>query len=451
MRITIVDRRGVAATLTALSVMVLTFVGAFTWLQYRMIDVHQRQILQSMQQELVLRQEYEKAAGREATANGIEIRNRVGTDGRYFALFTSAQQPVVGSLSKIPSGSRVFESPFKPYSVELPDGTQAHVSRIQNDDGSIFVLVQTDQDQREIAQSLGRAAGATTLLVILIGVITASFLNRYMLDHIRSLAMTARQIMRGQMTARAPARQRLDAMGALTATFNEMLDQNESLVTGMRTVTESLAHDLRSPLMRVGRSIAAAREADDDAVRVQLLTDAENASTRALQTFNALVDLARAEAGLSRDSMEKLDLASIATDVAELFEPLADERGQRLERAIDSVKVFGHSQIVKQALGNLLENAIKFSPPGSTLRLTVKPSGERAGAELIVEDSGPGIPEHAREQAVRPFVRLESSARQPGAGLGLAIAAAVARLHQGKLILENANPGLRVRLQFGCQ
>lgn len=451
MRIAIVDRRGVTATLIALAVMVLTFVAAFTWLQYRMMDVHTRQVFQSMRQELVLRQQYERAAGREAVVSGIEIRNRVVSDGRYFALFTPDRRPLAGSLSRIPGGSRVFESPFEPYSVGLSDGTQVHVSRVRNEDGSIFVMVQADRDQREIAQYLGRTAAVTTLIVILIGVVTGYLLNKYILDHVRGLARTARQIMRGQMTARAPTRQRLDEMGALTTTFNDMLDQNESLVTGMRTVTESLAHDLRSPLMRVGRSIAAARQASSDTIREQLLSDAETDATRALQTFNALVDLARAEAGLSRESMEKLDLGTLATDVAELFEPLADERGQRLERSISSAAVFGHPQILKQALGNLLENAIKYSPSGSTLRLAVKPHREGGSAEIVVEDSGPGIPENAREQALRPFVRLESQNLQPGAGLGLAIAAAVARLHRGKLILENADPGLRVRLQLGHQ
>jgi signal transduction histidine kinase len=451
MRLTIVDRRGLIATLVALGVMVLSFVAAFTWLQYRMMDVHSRQILQSMRQELLLRQQYERSVGRQALVAGIDLRNRVVSDGRYFALFTSDRQPVVGSLSAIPGGERVFESRFAPYTVDSDNGIKYYVASMRNEDGSIFVMVQGDKDQREIALSLGRAAAVNTFMVILIGVIAAYVLNRYMLDHVRGLAMTAQQIMRGQMAARAPARRRLDAMGALTTTFNDMLDQNESLVTGMRTVTESLAHDLRSPLMRVSRSIAAARQTDSDVVREQLLNDAETDATRALQTFNSLIDLARAEAGLSRDSMEKLDLGSLATDVAELFEPLAEERGQRLERHISPIGIFGHPQILKQALGNLLENAIKYSPAGSTLRLAVKPSPESGAAEIVVEDSGPGIPENAHEQAVRPFVRLESPVRQPGAGLGLAIAAAVARLHRGKLILENADPGLRVRLQFGHQ
>lgn len=449
MRITVVDRRGVTATLIALGVMVLTFVAAFSWLQYRMMDVHNRQVFQSMRQELVLRQEYERAAGRESLVAGTIFRNRIVENEQYFALFTADRQPVVGSLARIPGGERIFDTPFVPYTVESSDDTRSHVSVLKNDDGSIFVMVKTDRDQIEIARSLGRAAALTTLMVILVGVVTGYLLNKYMLEHIRSLAGTARQIMRGQVTARVPARKRLDAMGSLTATFNEMLEQNESLVTGMRTVTESLAHDLRSPLMRVSRSIAAARDAQGETDRQQLLNDAEKNVTRALQTFNALVDLARAEAGLSRDSMEEVNLESLATDVSELFEPLADERGQRLELSMSPVKVFGHPQILKQALGNLLENAIKYSPVGSTLRLAVKSVPEGGTAEIVVEDSGPGIPENAREQALRPFVRLESPAFQPGTGLGLAIAAAVARLHRGKLILENADPGLRVRLQFG--
>jgi signal transduction histidine kinase len=361
---TVVDRRGVTATLIALGVMVLTFVAAFSWLQFRMMDVHSRQLLQSMRQELLLRQQYERSVGRDALVAGIALRNRVVADGRYFALFTADRQPIVGSLSDIPGGPRVFESRFVPYTLDSDDGIRFYVASLRNDDGSIFVMVQSDRDKKEIAQSLGRAAAITTFMIILIGGVTGYLLNKYMLDHVRGLARTARKIMKGQMTARAPERRRLDAMGALTVTFNEMLEQNESLVTGMRTVTESLAHDLRSPLMRVSRSIAAAREAQGEPDRQQLLIDAEKNVTRALQTFNALVDLARAEAGLSRDSMEEVNLESLATDVSELFEPLADERGQRLELSMSPVKVFGHPQILKQALGNLLENAIKYSPVG---------------------------------------------------------------------------------------
>jgi signal transduction histidine kinase len=137
----------------------------------------------------------------------------------------------------------------------------------------------------------------------------------------------------------------------------------------------------------------------------------------------------------------------LTTDLAEFFGPLAEERGQRLECRIDACQMVAHRQILAQAIGNLLENAIKYAPRGSRLELEVHKLGT-GGAEVLVRDEGPGIPEHAREQALRPFVRLEDAARQPGKGLGLAIAAAVARLHRGKLLLEGAEPGLRVRLQL---
>jgi signal transduction histidine kinase len=371
------------------------------------------------------------------------------TDYRHFALIGADGRALAGDLRRIPELPRVLASPTAMYRVNLDSGAALYVVSERLTDGTTFVVVQRSTDQIDLAKALGRAAVMTVLAVILIGVATGIVLNRYVLDHVSNLAATARQIMRGQMTARAPAQQRLDAMGALTATFNEMLDQNEALVTGMRTVTESLAHDLRTPLTRARRAIGAARTADSEAVREQLLNDAETELARALQTFNSLVDLARAEAGLSRDSMEELDLGALASDMAELLEPMAEERGQRLECSIAPVTVIGHRQILAQALGNLLENAIKYSPVGSELRLAVVPAGQDAGPEIIVQDSGPGIPANAREQAVRPFVRLESPARQPGSGLGLAIAAAVARLHRGRLVLENAEPGLRVRLQFG--
>ncbi|MCC6171211.1 MAG: HAMP domain-containing histidine kinase, partial [Gammaproteobacteria bacterium] len=263
------------------------------------------------------------------------------------------------------------------------------------------------------------------------------------------IAQAAREIMRGQMKARAPEGQRLDALGSLARVFNEMLDQNEALVTGMRTATESLAHDLRTPLMRLQRAIGAARDTTDAVQRDELLASAEAEAEHALRTFSALIDLARAEAGLSRDAMERTDLAALATDVADLFEPLAEERQQRLGRDIRPAVTLAHRQILFQALGNLLENAIKYSPAGTPLRLALEPATATRGPAFVITDAGPGIPVHAREQALRPFVRLETAGRKPGSGLGLAIAAAAARLHGGTLQLEDAGPGLRVRLQLG--
>jgi signal transduction histidine kinase len=443
----IFDRRAMLAGALALTAVVIAFVGAFLWLQTRMMAVHVRETYSLLDQDLSLRQRLGELLGRQTLTQTLEVRRAVLPEAPEFVLLDARGEALVGDLKTVPGGRAVLSAPDLRMQVAHEDGSRSYVVARRLDDGAALVISRRDNAAREMALSLGLAGLVATMVVVLVALLAGYVFNRFVLDHVSGLAAAARDIQRGQMAARAPARQRLDALGALTSTVNEMLDQNEALVGGMRTVTESLAHDLRAPLMRVGRAIGAARGAAEESVREVHLRDAETEAARALQTFNALVDLARAEAGLSRDAMEPVDVGALTTDLAEFFAPLAEERGQRLECRIDSCQVVAHRQILAQAIGNLLENAIKYAPRGSRLELEVHRLGA-AGAEVLVRDEGAGIPEHAREQALRPFVRLEGAARQPGKGLGLAIAAAVARLHRGKLLLEGADPGLRVRLQL---
>ena len=452
----IFDRRALVAGVLALTVMVVAFIGGYAWLQLRMLQLHDAEMLSGLERELAIREHFDRTAGRVELVRSVSFpadfalgSGKSAPSIRYRSLFASDGASIVGRLADIPDGRRFIESPGLQARFAVERGIDIYVASMRLADGAVLIIRQHDTSRREIARAIGRSALFGVLLVLLVGTVTIYALNRFVLEHVRNLGETARKIMRGQMTARAPTRRRLDALGTLTYTFNEMLDQNEALVSGMRTVTESLAHDLRTPLMRGRRAIAAARLADHEAAREILLKDAEAEVGRALQTFDSLVALARAEAGLSREAMEPLDLGAVATDMAELYEPLAEERGQRIERAIEPVTVIGHPQILKQAVGNLLENAIKYSPFGAALTVAVRTCSVAGGPEIVVQDSGPGIPVGAREQALRPFVRLENTARQAGSGMGLAIAAAVARLHRGKLILENAEPGLRVRLLLG--
>ena len=443
----IFDRRAMLAGALALTAVVIAFVGAFWWLQTRMMAVHVRETYSLLDQDLSLRQRLGELLGRQTLTQTLEVRRAVLPEAPEFVLLDARGEALVGDLKTVPGGRVVLSAPALRMQFAHEDGSRSYVVARRLDDGAALIISRRDNAAREMALSLGLAGLVATTVVILVALLAGWVFNRFVLDHVSGLAAAARDIQRGQMAARAPARQRLDALGALTSTVNEMLDQNEALVGGMRTVTESLAHDLRAPLMRVGRAIGAARGAAEESVREVHLRDAETEATRALQTFNALVDLARAEAGLSRDAMEPVDVGALTADLAEFFGPLAEERGQRLECRIDSCQVVAHRQILAQAIGNLLENAIKYAPRGSRLELEVHKLGT-GGAEVLVRDEGPGIPEHAREQALRPFVRLEGAAQQPGKGLGLAIAAAVARLHRGKLLLEGAEPGLRVRLQL---
>ncbi len=442
------DRRAFAAGLIALAVMVLTFVGAFMWVQHRVMQMHDEELRRTLVGELELRRQFDRSSGRQKLTDGLAWRSSIVDDTRYLVLIDRVGTPVVGNPAVLPKDSLQTVRQRGWFRVSEEAGPDVFVVGLTLDDGAMLLMSYRDPIRRDMARTLGRTAVFGILLIVSIGIATGLLLNSYALTQIRHIAHTARRIQRGQMAARAPVPQRVDAMGALARTLNEMLDQNEALVTGLRTITESLAHDLRTPMTRIRRSIDAARSASSEAERQAHLTEAEAGITRSLQVFNALVDLARAEAGLAYESMEVLDLGALATDLAELFEPLAEERGQKLECRIRPIMVTGHRQILSQAVGNLLENAIKYSPPGAVLSVSVETMDDGT-PEIVVQDRGPGIPVNAREQAVRPFVRLEGASGEFGSGLGLAIAAAVARLHRGKLVLESADPGLRVRLRFG--
>jgi signal transduction histidine kinase len=444
----VIDRRAFFAGLIALAVMVLTFVGAFMWVQHRVMHLHDEELRRTLLGELELRRQFDRTSGRAKLIDGLAWRSSIVDATRYLVLIDSTGKPAVGDPAMLPVESlqRIQKQGW--FRVSDEAGPDIFVVGLTLDDGAKLLMNYRDPIRRDMARTLGRTAVLGVLLIMGIGVATGLILNHYALTQIRNIAHTARRIQRGQMAARAPVSQRVDAMGALARTLNEMLDQNEALVTGLRTITESLAHDLRTPMMRIRRSIDSARSAASDAERQAHLNEAEAGIARSLQVFNALVDLARAEAGLAYESMEVLDLGTLATDLAELFEPLAEERGQKLERRVRPVMVTGHRQILSQAVGNLLENAIKYSPAGAVLSVSVETMDDGT-PEIVVQDRGPGIPVNAREQAVRPFVRLEGASGEFGSGLGLAIAAAVARLHRGKLVLESADPGLRVRLRFG--
>lgn len=444
----VIDRRAFIAGLVALGVMVLTFVGAFAWVQHRMLHLHDEELRSTLVGELELRRQFDRTSGRAKLVDGLAWRSAIVDETRYLVLIDADGRPAVGDPAMLPEGSvqQFLERGW--FRVSAGAGPDIFVVGLTLDDGAKLLMSYRDPVRRDMARTLGRTAVLGMLLILTIGIATGLILNHHALTQIRHIAHTARRIQRGQMTARAPVSQRVDAMGALARTLNEMLDQNEALVTGLRTVTESLAHDLRTPMMRIRRSIDSARSAASDAERQAHLDEAEAGIARSMQVFNALVDLARAEAGLAHESMEVLDLGTLTTDLAELFEPLAEERGQKLERRVRPVMVTGHRQILSQAVGNLLENAIKYSPVGAVLSVSVETT-EDGTPEIVVQDRGPGIPVNAREQAVRPFVRLEGASSEFGSGLGLAIAAAVARLHRGKLVLESADPGLRVRLRFG--
>ena len=210
------DRRALAASLFAIATMVVAFVLGFIWLQFRIMSVHDRELFQSLERAIVLTTRMDTPEDRVALAKSLSISNENIPDKRYFVLLGPNGSAIVGDLAKVPERQRALASDSAAYRVATGDGRDTYVRSTRLADGARFIVVQPDTARFEIAKALGRVAVGIIVFVILIGIATGFVLNRYIMGYVRGLADTARQIMRGQMAARAPAQQRLDAMGALT-------------------------------------------------------------------------------------------------------------------------------------------------------------------------------------------------------------------------------------------
>ncbi len=318
-----------------------------------------------------------------------------------------------------------------------------------------FLLVGRDVQERRIIESLITnalfwAIGLTAALGLAGGLV----MSRNMLARVDAINRISSGIMRGDLSQRLPIAGTGDELDQLARNLNAMLDQIEALMTGMRQVTDNVAHDLRSPLNRLRSrlEVTLLKDASPEEYRQALertIVEADNLLT----TFNALLMIARAEAGSLRESMNVIDPAAIVADATELYEPLAEESGLRLEVEVQTgLAVNGNRELLSQAVINLLDNAIKHGRPQAEgveplIAVSVKP--DAVGRVLIsVADHGAGIPQEERAHVLERFVRLESSRNTPGSGLGLSLVAAVVRLHGGQLALDDNNPGLRATISL---
>jgi signal transduction histidine kinase len=267
------------------------------------------------------------------------------------------------------------------------------------------------------------------------------------LRRVETINATSRKIMSGNLSERVPVTRRNDEFDGLANSLNRMLDRIEQLMQGMKEVTDNVAHDLKTPLTRLrNRAESALREGQGEGAQRQALETTIEESDRLIKTFNALLMIARAEAGTPSGALSELDLSAVVADVAELYGPLAEDEGLELVAEVaPGVKLNGNRELLGQALVNLVENALKYYEPveGKAGRITV--SLRQAGGRVLIEvaDNGRGIPDEDRPRVVERFVRLEKSRTMPGSGLGLSLVSAVARLHGGELRLEDNAPGVR--------
>ncbi|HEV7960553.1 MAG TPA: HAMP domain-containing sensor histidine kinase, partial [Rhizomicrobium sp.] len=315
--------------------------------------------------------------------------------------------------------------------------------------GNFDLLVAQDVHDRDVTQRMFSTTLPWTMgLILLFGLLGGALMSRNMLRRLDTINRASGEIMAGNMTRRVPVSGAQDEFDLLAENLNRMMDRIERLMKGLREVTDSVAHDLRTPLtrlrQRLEQSQARLSAAGSDTSEIEhAIADTD----QLIGTFNALLLIAETDAGTARGAMSPLDLASVARDVSELYEPLAEERNVSLTLATASVPMIeGVRSLVAQALANLVDNAIKYTPPGGQVAISISQSF--AGVDLAVADSGPGIPAHERSRVVERFVRLEASRNSPGTGLGLSLVAAVAHFHNAQLLLEDNAPGLKAILRF---
>jgi signal transduction histidine kinase len=322
--------------------------------------------------------------------------------------------------------------------------------------GGFRLIVGRDFEERDrLREILAKPARWAVVVLVLMGVAGGLFIARRVLKRIDGMTATSDRIMAGDLTGRLPVAGSGDEFDRLANSLNAMLERIEGLMTGVKNVSDNIAHDLKTPLTRLrNQAEEALRSAKSESDYRAALEATMEESDALIRTFDALLMITRAEAGEVRTHMIDFDAAEMAESVAELYEPLAEEKGVPI--VVDAkgpLPVHGNRELLGQALANLVDNAIKHGEPAEDrdgeIRIAAKAEGGRI--LLTVADRGQGIPEKDRARVLERFVRLEESRSRPGAGLGLSLAAAVAHLHGGELLLEDNGPGLSVTLAIPAQ
>ena len=445
--------RTTAFKLTAAYLVIFALFAAFVlgyvaWNAKRLLDDQIRSIIAAEIQGLA---EQQRQGGIRRLVNIVERRSRAPGASLYLVT-TPVGERIAGNVEAIPPGTldRTGESEIEyARSSEGVDAPGRALVRVFMLPAGFRLLVGRDLEERErLGIVIRRAAGWSLALVFVLGCFASWFVARRVLKRIDGMSETAHAIMAGDLEGRLAITGTGDELDRLALNLNAMLDRIGELMAGMQQVTDNIAHDLKTPLTRLrNRAEEALRTAKSpDELRTALDGAIEEADNL-IRVFNALLMIARLEAGRVSDEMSELDVSEIVSGLAELYEPLAEEAGLSLASDVaPGLTLRGNRELIGQALNNLIDNALKYGAPADGGEAAVTVAARQAGdkVELSVADRGPGIPEGDRGRVFDRFARLDTSRSKPGFGLGLSLAAGVVRLHGGELRLEDNAPGLRV-------
>ena len=441
------------AYLTIFALFAAFLLGYFAWNTQRVIT---QQIIETINTEIVGLAEQYNQGGIRRLVLVVDSRSRRPGSNLYL-VSTASGEGLAGNIGSLQTGILDQTGPSETAYRRLDDAEgdeNRALVRVFQLQGGFRLLVGRDLEERTRLHEIIMGAGWWSIFVVIVlGLAGGFFVARRVLRRVDAMTDTTRKIMDGDLSGRLGIVGSGDELDRLALNLNAMLERIEALMGGLKEVSDNIAHDLKTPLTRLrNRCEAALRSPKDAAEYRAALESILEESDGLIRTFDALLMIARAESGQATDNMIEFDAAAVARDVAELYEPLAEEKGLRLKvEAAPTARVKGNRELVSQALANLIDNAIKYADSTDAgnagvpeILVTAAPEGERI--LLAVADTGPGIPQSERGRVVERFVRLEQSRSQPGSGLGLSLASAVARLHRGELRLEDNRPGLKAVL-----
>ena len=419
--------------------------GTVYWGTIRVIEL---QTDSAIEGEIRALSERFQEGGLPALVQAVEARTGpdASADNAYLVVNPS-QRRIAGNLSDWP-GFAVYEDWFS-FPVTKRDGPDRRDrtlrARAFELPGGFGLLVGRDSEtqsqfRRLFLQTVVWIGGAA----LLFGLLAGYLLGRQVLRRVDRAARAGEAIAAGNLDSRVPVSGAGDEFDRLAESVNAMLDRIEGLMAGMRIATDSISHDVRRPLTRLRARLEMAQAGQGSAEEAMArATEEIDATVRILEN---LLKIAQAEAGVPGEGWADLDLAALAADAAELYQPVAEERGITLHVDTAPTPVRGEPQFLAQAVANLIDNALKYAPPGKG-RVDLRVLAGDA-AVLEVTDNGPGIPEGDRERVTERFVRLDDARATEGSGLGLSLVRAVARLHGGQLVLQDNGPGLRAVLSL---
>ncbi|MBS0233721.1 MAG: HAMP domain-containing histidine kinase [Proteobacteria bacterium] len=454
----LLDRVAKAASTTAfgLSALAVAFflfaaaivVGFLFWQTNKLFT---DQVLATLTAEARILSSEMKVGGQVKLVETVTALSRPQGTGLYYLADDSGAK-IAGNLNRIPpeleAQGRGGVFSYQPLNGDGPSHLAVAIP-VDLGTGLRLIIGRDVEDQRVFANTIRFVFLLGFGILSVIGLLGGLAVSRLIVNRMDQITAASRQIMDGDLSRRIPTTGRGGELDALANNLNEMLERIEGLMNGLREVSDNIAHDLKTPLNRLRNAAEAALRdpRGEEAYREGLERTIEKAD-ELIKTFNALLLIARLEAGPLEDSTETFDLGRFVADVSELYSPAAEEAGFALTIDVEQgVFIRGNRQLIGQAIANLIDNAIKYSrggEPGSAI--TVRAYRIAGRPAISVGDHGPGIEKADRERVLKRFVRLEASRTMPGTGLGLSLVAAVARLHHGEVLLEDNQPGLKVIL-----